>query len=41
MGFTNGQHEKPSTTGKVEKVKKGNRLKINSRQTISIYKTRD
>ena len=28
MGFTNGQHEKPSTTGKVEKVKKGIGLKL-------------
>ena len=28
MGFTNGQHDKPSTTGKVEKVKKGIGLKL-------------
>ena len=28
MGFTNGQHDKPSTTGKVEKVKKGIVLKL-------------
>ena len=28
MGFTNGQHDKPSTTGKVEKVKKGLGLKL-------------
>ena len=40
MGFTNGQHDKPSTTGKVEKVKKGIGLKL-TQTTISIYKTRD
>ena len=28
MGFTNGQHDKPSTTGKVEKVKKGIGIKL-------------
>ena len=28
MGFTNGPHDKPSTTGKVEKVKKGIGLKL-------------
>ena len=28
MGFTNGQHDKPSTTGKVEKVKKVLGLKL-------------
>ena len=28
MGFTNGQHDKPSTTGKEEKVKKGIGLKL-------------
>ena len=27
MGYSNGQHDKPSTTGKVEKVKKGIGLK--------------